>query len=223
MPLADVFKEISKQTGNAIIDQRREQGDDSGAMRVKVDFDKTPFWRALDDVLDQTDLTLYEFTSERGAYVVSRPPGAGPRSTGAFYAGLFRVEGARFEAVRDLRNAKRRFAEVLHGGRVGAALAAVRHRATAQPDYATGDAGDAIAVGNADAEPEAMIRGSSSAVELEIPFELPPRKVEKIGLLKGKFLAIVPGPLQDFRFRDLPVAAPTHRRNAWSSARRARR
>ena len=57
-----------------------------------MNFDKTPFWKAFDKVLDQGGLTLYPYTGERGAFVVSRPPGAMPRSKGAFYNGVFRLE-----------------------------------------------------------------------------------------------------------------------------------
>ncbi len=207
VPLWEVLQEIAKQTGNPISDHRGAFGEQKDETRVTVDFDKTPFWRALDNVLDQAGLTLYGFAGERGAAVISRPPGATPRAAKAVYAGLFRLEGVRFEAVRDLRNEKmeslKLFLEATWEPRL-------QPFAILQPlgeVSATGSSGEVIPVANADAEPEALIREGVSVAELEIPLALPPRGTEKISVLKGKLLALVPGPLQDFRFHDLTVAA----------------
>ncbi len=207
LALSDVLKEIAAQTGNPIIDHREAFGEQPTEARVKVDFNKTQFWRALDSVLDQADLTLYGFSGQRGAAVVSRPPGAGPRAAKAFYAGMFRLEPLKFEAVRDLRNetmeSLKFIMEVTWEPRL-------QPFAIMQPlgqVSATGESGEAVAVVGAEAEPEAMIREGISVAELEIPLSLPKRSTEKIGLLKGKILALVPGPLEDFRFAELTVAS----------------
>lgn len=207
LPLSDVWKEITRQTGNTVTDHRQAFGEQQDETKVKVDFDKTPFWRALDNVLDQADLTLYGFAGQRGAAVISRPGGATARAAKAFYAGVFRLEGVRFEAVRDLRNEKMEslkfFLEVTWEPRL-------QPFAILQPlgqVSAVGNSGEVISVASAEAEPEAMIREGLSAVELEIPLVLPPHSTEKISVLKGKLLALVPGPLHDFRFRELSVTA----------------
>ena len=115
----------------------------------------------------------------------------------------------RFEAVRDLRNTSAKsqslkfFLEVTWEPRL-------QPIAVLQPlseIRATGDTGEAIAPASAEAEPEASIREGASAVELEIPLVLPKRTNETISTLKGKLLALVPGPAEDFRFRNLSVAA----------------
>ncbi len=206
MPLSEVLKEFAKQTGNPIHDHRQTFGEEQDDPRIKAKFDKTPFWEAFDNVLDQGGLTLYPYTGERGAFVISRPPGELPRSKGAFYNGVFRLQGARFEAARDLRNPSmeslKLFLEVTWEPRL-------QPFAILQPlgeVSATGSDGQPLAVAGADAEPEALIREGITAAELEIPFALPKRSVEKISSLKGKFLALVPGPVQDFRFSELPVA-----------------
>src|SRR5262249_15601551 len=66
-----------------------------------------------------------------------------------------------------------------------------------------GPAGQVIPPANAEAEPEASIREGTTAVELEIPLELPPRSIDKIASLKGTLLALVPGEPEDFRFKNL--------------------
>ncbi|MBI3838785.1 MAG: hypothetical protein HY288_12740 [Planctomycetia bacterium] len=209
LSLAEALQSIAKQTHNPIIDHREAFGEKAGDARVNADFEKTPFWRALDRLLDQADLTLYGYAGQRGAFVVNRPAGETARSERAVYAGLFRLEPTRFEAVRDLRNTNAQsqslnfFLEVTWEPRL-------QPIAILQPlgeIRATGNTGEAIAAASAKAEPEASIREGTSAVELEIPLSLPRRTTEKISTLKGKLLALVPGEAEDFRFRNLPVAA----------------
>ncbi|MGD9720071.1 MAG: hypothetical protein AB7O59_02515 [Pirellulales bacterium] len=206
-PISEVFAEIQKQTGNTIVDNRGAFNETTTDVHVKVDFDKTPFWKALDQTLDQAGMALYQYSGERGAYVVSRPPGAGPAAEHAHYSGIFRIEPLRFEAVRDLRNrdtqSLRFYLEVTWEPRL-------QPFAILQPlgeISAVGDNGENIAVTSEDAMPEATIRSGMSATELEIQLALPPRDTKSLRTLKGKFLALVPGPAEDFRFSKPPIAA----------------
>ncbi len=206
LPLADVLAEISKQTGNPIEDYRAAFNQEARPIRVSVDFDKTPFWRALDAVLDQAGLTLYGFGGKPGALVINRPPGAGPRAAKVAYAGVFRLEPVRFEAQRDLQNEKlgglRLFVDVSWEPRL-------QPFSILQPladVSATGNHGDTIAPANPQAKTETLIREGLSTAELELPFELPQRDTESISVLKGKLVALVPGPLEAFRFEQLPLA-----------------
>ena len=214
LPLADVLAEISKQTGNPITDYREKFGQRADQRRATVDFDKTPFWKALDQVLDQTGLTLYGFAGQRGAFVVSRPDGTANRVAKASYAGMFRLEPLRFEAQRDLGNEElgglRFFMEVSWEPRL-------QPFAILQPladVSAVGDARESIVPASRQAEPETLIRQGFSTTQLEIPFVLPRRGCEKIDVLKGKLLALVPGPLVDFRFEKLPLSRGNERPTA---------
>ena len=206
LPLSDVLATISKQTGNAIVDHRPAFGEQQRESRVAVDFDKTPFWRAIDAVLDQGGLTLYGFTGQRGAFFVGRPPGAAPRAAHACYAGMFRFEPLKFVAVRDLRNQS---LESLKFTMEVAWEPRLQPFAILQPlseVSVTDSQGEPIAVAGAEAEPEALVREGISSVELEIPLALPSREVKTVGLLRGKILVLMPGPLEDFRFSELPLA-----------------
>jgi len=206
LPLADVLAEISKQTGNPITDHRAAFGQQADAHQVDVDFDKTPFWKALDEVLDQAGLTLYGFTSEPGLFVINRSPGAAPRTAKASYAGVFRLEPVRFEAQRYLKNIEqgglRLFIEVSWEPRL-------QPFSILQPlseIKASGNTGEAIAAASQQAEPETLIRRGFSTAELDVPFVLPPRGTSSVHRLTGKMIALVPGPLEEFRFEELPMA-----------------
>jgi hypothetical protein len=207
LALADVLAAIAKQTGNPIVDHRPAFGEEKTDAKIKADFEKTPFWRALDGVLDQADLTLYGFAGQRGAFVVSRPPESVPRGGRAMYSGAFRLEPLRFESMRDLRNdnsqALKFFLEVTWEPRLQP-IAILQPLAQVT---VVGDDDKPIEVTSADAEPEAPIREGISAAELDIPLTLPSRRIEKVRSLKGKLQALVAGPTHDFRFSHLtPVA-----------------
>jgi hypothetical protein len=216
LPIAEVFAELSKQTGNEIKDHRKAFGQEETEVGVSVDFDKTPFWTAFDQVLDDASMTLYGFTGRRGAYAIGRPPNGAPRVGRASYSGIFRLEPVRFEAIRDLRNENvqslKLFLEATWESRLQP-LAILQRLGELN---AVGDTGEKIALASANSEPEAMIRPGMSTTELEIPLALPNRGIKKIATLKGRMLALVPGPAQDFRFSTLPVAVRNARPKAVS-------
>ncbi len=205
MPLDEALDSISKQTGNAIVDHRDEQGERGAGLRVTLDFEKKPFWSALDALLDDTGLTIYNYGRDRSLYVVNRPVGQSPRSAQVSYSGPFRVAPARFEAISDLQNPLNRslklFLEVAWEPRLQP-INLVQPLSAVQ---AIGSDGDVSLVGG-EGEPELSIGSESSAVEVQLAFALPPRKVTSIATLKGRLKALVPGPAEEFRFSDLPIA-----------------
>lgn len=211
LPLAEVMAEITRQTGNALTDHRAAFGQRPDEVRVKAAFDKTPYWRALDNVLDQAGLTLYGFAGQRGAFVVNRPPGVADRAGKASYDGMFRLEPLRFEAQRDLRNESlgslRFFMELSWEPRLQPVAIVQRLADTS----AVGDSGEAIGPASRRAEPETLLRAGFSTTELEVPLVLPKPGTEKISLIRGKLVALVPGPLVDFRFDALPLAEKNER------------
>jgi hypothetical protein len=205
IPLEKVFAEIEKQTGNKIVDYRENFGQEKTDVTVDVDFDNVPFWQALDQVLDQAELTLYPYSGQNGAFVVNRASDAGSRVERALYSGIFRLEPMRFEALRDLRDSNmqslRLYVEVTWEPRLQPfAILQDLSQVSAESDQGP------VPVGSQRAMPEATIRTGMSTAELEIPLELPQRSATKITTLRGKLLALVPGPAEDFRFSSPPVA-----------------
>ena len=61
---SDVLQKIRQQTSNPIVDYRRQFGQQPDDANIEVNFSKTPFWKAVDQLLDQTKLTLYNHTGE---------------------------------------------------------------------------------------------------------------------------------------------------------------
>ena len=95
MPLSEILRAFQKQSGNTIdYDLRGEQfGQPSAEPKLNVNFDATPFWPALDKLLDQAGLTLCPQVGQRALGVVAAPEGKPTaRSDRASYSGPFRFE-----------------------------------------------------------------------------------------------------------------------------------
>ncbi len=208
MPLAEAMRSLEEQTGNVVVGYENRDG------TIKADFDDIPYWEALDQVLDQAQLTINPYGGKVGALTVqARPEGQSLRYGRASYSGPFRFEATRVQAQRDLRNPR------IQGMRVTVEVS-WEPRTTpiflAQPlrDVSAVDE-DGVSV-DVDGEgvPTARVNADIASVELDLPFVLPEREVEKIDRLRGKLMAVVPGRVEAFEFTDLPGASNVEQKKA---------
>ena len=103
MPLAEVFEQVRKQTGNQLSDHREQFGQNATPSPVTIEIVDEPFWPALDKILDATKMTTYPFSGEDNLALINRDEGALPRAEGASYAGPFRIQATTVTARRDLQ------------------------------------------------------------------------------------------------------------------------
>jgi hypothetical protein len=215
MPLSEVLSEIEKQTGNRIADKRADFGQRVTDPKITLAVEGVPYWQALDKVLDQAEMTTYNYSGEKNATsIVGRQEELSPRAETAAYSGVFRFEPVQVEAIRDLRNPANKvlklFLEVAWEPRMMPIV-------VAQPLDAftlTDEDGNAIEVDGQLGTVEVTVNSEMSAAELEIPLILPPRDVEKIAKLEGTLSALVPGRVETFKFDNLAKAKDTEQRRA---------
>ena len=209
MPLAEVFAEIERQTGNRFIDKRQGDVPQPGAMSstVSIEIQDEPFWSAVDRILDQTNLSIYGYGGEEGLSIVSRPEYEGDRYGSASYSGPFRFEVLEVQGQLSRRQPERKSLklqlEVAWEPRL-------RPIALSQPIgdvEATTDTGSQIAVSQPDAVLDVEVPDGTQSAEIVLPLELPPREATKITSLRGKLRALVPGRRAEFRFDNLASAA----------------
>ena len=173
-PIAELLKELSRQSGNAIVDRRAgEATSPTNDPKLAVDFNDKPFWQALDEVLDRAGLDVDSYASGAGLAIVPRSAERSPRVGRASYAGPLRMEPVRFEAIDDLRRPTNRslkfFVEVAWEPRLRPIL-------ISQPlESRAGDCRRPTAGGRRPGEISAPVGDGPSAVSLEIPLALPPR------------------------------------------------
>ncbi|MGD0516845.1 MAG: hypothetical protein ABSA26_04855 [Thermoguttaceae bacterium] len=203
MPLSKVLSALEEQSGNKIVDYRERFGQSATDPALKVHFHKTPFWQALDQVLDQANLTVYPFGDEPGLNIVERALGQTLRVRNAVYAGPFRFEPTRLDARRDLSNPKASVLRLTIEAAWEPRLKPISLVQRLSDVQAVDDRSGRLNVESEEAEIEVPAEGLKSAVELTLPFALPPREVNKITRVKGKITASIPGRIEEFRFDDL--------------------
>jgi hypothetical protein len=206
-PLAKVIAALAKQSGNEVTDGRRQRGQPQNDGPLSITLDRVPFWKALDQVLDQTGLTVYPY-EQGGLKLLARSEGQLPISGRAAYAGPFRLEAVNVQSRRDLRTAAVPTLLVALEVAWEPRLKPIALQQAMADVTAVDDRGQAMTVENPKAQPEAMPQGETVATDLAIPLLLPAPGAKEIASLKGTLAAMVPGKIETFRFPD-----PLHAKN----------
>jgi hypothetical protein len=215
MPLSAALEALQQQTGNRIVDFRPRQRQQQTDPQVTADFDQTPFWQALDNLLDQAQLTVYNFSGEQGAVaLVARSETETDRSSRAAYAGVFRVEGVSIQAVRDLRNAANRTLQLTIQVTWEPRISPIVLQVPLGDIRAVDGTGQAIGVDARLSRLEVPVEQAIPEVEITIPLELPDRSVREIAALTGSLSALVPGRIEAFAFDDLEQAKSVEQQRA---------
>ena len=212
MPLSKILAAIQEQTGNKIVDARPRVTRQVPDPKLKVDFDKVPFWLALDQILDQAGLTVYPFGDEHAARIVPASAGEASRSGRASCAGPFRFEVTSVLAQRDLRHAANRVLRLELEVAWEPRLRPIAFQQRLADVKAIDDRGQPLEVRSAQADLEVPVEPGPIAKVLGIPLALPPREVRKIARLQGTLDALVPGSPESFRFQDLAKAKNVEKR-----------
>lgn len=211
--LSKVLAALEEQSANKIVDFRREFGQQVTDPKLQVDFHDTPFWEAVDRVLDQAELGVYPFGRERAINVVARGPGKLRRAGGASYAGPFRFEPVRILAQREFREPDGRSLRLTLAVAWEPRLKPVSLKHKMADLKAVDENGNPVAVYDRSVD-LTVPTGNATSTELILPLKLPPRSVNEIASLKGKLFAMVPGKVQTFIFSDLLAAKNVEQRSA---------
>lgn len=208
VPLTEVFQTIEKQTGNRIVDVRQvEAGTTPQQLLVKINFQKEPFWSAIDKLLDAARLGLDNDSGEVGLALVDRPKGQRKRYGSAAYGGPFRMEVLEVQSQQNLRQPDEKSLKLQLEVAWEPRLQPIAVSQPAIDVSATVDEAKILLGLYPDAVFSAEIPHGAQSTDLVLPFELPPRGVTKIASLKGKLRAVLPTKQVKFEFADLEHAA----------------
>lgn len=207
MKLSAAFEAIQQQTGNKIVDFRERFGQAQADPVVETGFQDVTFWEALDRLLDQAGMTVYNFVGEKGAIaVIAAEDSDRDRADRASYAGLFRFEGVRVQATRDLRNAEDGQLRVMLDVTWEPRLAPIVLRIPVATVVAVSGSGDPIPVDGTQGVLEVPVEDTIANAELVVPLVAPDRSVARIASLRGELGALVTGRVESFEFDKLMEA-----------------
>jgi hypothetical protein len=171
LPLGDVLKKLKEQTD---VEVRNASGDNP---KLKLKLAKAPFWEALDQIAAAADLrvTLHQ---EGKIGLVAGPYVEVPTS----YSGPFRVQVKQVTMIRKLEA----------DAHFGLAQLEVAWQPPFQPFLVETKAGSVVVQDDQGRDVEApridrvrsFVEGTN-ALDLQVPLPALPRKVQKMGVLKG--------------------------------------
>lgn len=217
MPLSKVLAAFRQQTGNPIVDARQKLGLTATDPPLSIDFEKTPFWTALDTVLDRAELNVYPFGQRDGVQLVPRGPGQLPRTGLAVSTGPFRIEPVRVTARRELRSSASPSIMVTLEVAWEPRLRLIGLKQQMSDVKATDETGESLRIEDPDATREALPSRETIAAEMEVAMVHPSRPVKEIATLKGVVRAMIPSQVETFRFNDLLRARKVEQRIAGAS------
>ena len=204
MKLSQALAEIQKQTGNNLSPLPQPAGVPPIDPEIKADFDKTPFWIALDQVLDQAQLSIYPYGQPGALQLVPRGALDLPRVGRATVVGPLRIEPVRVNALRELRSTSPSIFQVSLEVAWEPRLQPIAVKQRMADVKGVDSTGTVLAVDNPDAETEAPLpRRGSSALELVVPLSMPAAGAKEIASLKGTLRVMMLGKVEKFSFSNL--------------------
>ena len=220
LPLCRCSRHFSKQTGNKIADYRNEFGEEVTEPKLYGQFRQDLLLDGRGLGARSARLATYGYAGQPGLYVINRPQDQVAVQRPCEYQ---RSVSHRAHAVRS----RPRFAQppkvlllkLLMDVSWEPRLLPILISQPLDQIRATGSGGEPIGIlDGAEGEPEATINGDSSAVELQIPLELPERSVSKIASLSRQAYGAGAGHVED-----VPLRAVAHHEGRAGEAGGARK
>jgi hypothetical protein len=204
MKLSQVLAQIQKQTGNNISAPPQPAGVPPVDPEVKVEFEKTPFWSALDDVLDQVGLSIYPYGQPGTLQLVPRGPHDLPRVGRAAIVGPMRIEAVRVMARRELRTTTPSALQVPLEIAWEPRLQPIAVKQRMADLKAVDSTGASLTADNPETDLEAPLpRLGSSALETVVSLAMPAAGAKEITSLKGTLHVMMLGKVEPFSFTNL--------------------
>ena len=203
LKISKVLAEIQRQTGNTLTDLPRSAEASTPDPEINVQLEKTPFWTALDCVLDQAQLSIYPYGQPHTLQIVPRGANDLQRIGRATIQGPLRIEPVSVLAKRELRSS---LPPVLQISMEVAWEPRLQPIAIKQPNAGLkilDSSGGSLAPDDPQAEKEAFPRLGSSAVEMDIAMAMPRQPLKEIASLAGTLRVMLLGKVESFRFVDL--------------------
>lgn len=204
MKLSEVLARIEEQTGNKALDYREQFGQEGQDLPLTLSLEKTPYWQALDQVLDQAKLTIYGTPDPDEAgdalTLVRRGETRAPRFGQAVYSGPFRFEATEIVARRDRRDPGNNDLQVTLEASWEPRLKPIVIYARLADFQAKDDAGVPVSLVGSEEDLEFNVAAGGKSIEFPLRFMSPSRDKKQLASLKGRLEALIPGRLETYRF-----------------------
>ncbi|MBI1249475.1 hypothetical protein GC197_16745 [bacterium] len=207
-PLTEVLAAIQEQTENKLVDYRSNFGQRATGETVSVDWKDVPFWEAVNQLFQEHGLEAYHYAGQPNilAFVASQNQSGKPNAL-VRTSEIFRFEPTRVESFMNLMDQSQKGTllnlQVAWEPRVEPIVIKLPlDQLKVEDEEGKSLVGDDQQQGSLDTE---VLQGVS-AVDIQLPLGSVQRKSQKIALLKGEMVALMPGRVETFKFDKLETA-----------------
>lgn len=205
--LSEVLRELQRQSGNPITDQRELFGQDATNPALKLDLVDKPFLEALDIVAREAGLTVSFFTGDGTVGLMAggmyeEGAEAPPPSPFRLYSGPFRIELKRYEVQSEFASDRRTANAVFEVDWEPRLRPMLLSMDSADVEI-TDDRGNKVEPSVSEESGTVVLRPDDSGAEINLNMSCPERGAQKIAKLKLKATLTIPASNQVFRFKSL--------------------
>ncbi|QGJ70195.1 Hypothetical protein PBC10988_18890 [Planctomycetales bacterium 10988] len=197
--LKELLAELAQQSGNRLVNNSREA--EQTQSKITVNFQETPFWEALNEVLDQAKLELYPYESQTHT-LMNRPENAKPMAERTVVRGAFRIEPQEIRLTNYLKTDDEQGVlqiEMMWESR----LKPIAFYLQPQAFSFTDEEGNSLTLEQFGGRREIIPTAGETSQTFVLPFRVPSREIKKIGSVKGSIEVLLPGTAQTFTFSNL--------------------
>lgn len=207
VPLAQVVEAIEQQTGNRLIDFRRNFGQQAEATKVSVDWNSKPFWPAVDELLAQAGLEAYHYVGQEGVLAyVGRQAGSAETNPLVRYSEIFRFEPTRVESFLNLSDRSQRGTFLNLQVAWEPRTSPIVLKLPLDQLEVVDESGNNLVGEQRSGSIDTQVLPDVSAIDINLPLGNVSRDSQKIARLKGQLEALLPGRLETFTFDNLETA-----------------
>jgi hypothetical protein len=214
--LPTVLQKIGELTGNEVAMTPVNEGDvrredlNKVDKKVIVDFQNEPFWKAIDRLCDENDLTVFPYGNSKGVELKhGKSFGLGRMQRGQ-YSGPFRLEVVSTNATRSFSspvlNALRITTQIAWEPRLNPLLFLVDNKSI------LGECDDGAILESVDEHQIEVSPNLPAQAEFDLALKLPPRSSKTIVRLTGKLVAAIPSAPVTVKFKNLDSKSPNERK-----------
>lgn len=204
MTVDQALAAIAKQTGNQVgVDDVA-----SGKKKIKLDIKDKVFWEALGSIMDQSGLAVDKYGGELGllklAPLASSGAGAAKPVRIPFDdARIFRLEVARVDSSVNLQEPDLDYTSVTLLVRWEPRLRPISIDMPMSQVSIRDEFDDVVSVTDPNSVMYGMIQPELPELEFSLPLKRVDRQVEELKSIKATIDAVLPGRIENFRFRNL--------------------
>ncbi|MEM7454914.1 MAG: hypothetical protein AAF456_11245 [Planctomycetota bacterium] len=203
--LDEVFEQLRRQTNNDV-DVVEQAPIDFLEQQIVVNYEDTPFWTAVSDVMQKAGLAVDVYSGNEGELRLAPIGGFNPETAvdiPADQSGVFDVRVMKIDSSRNLLRPELNYSNIALVIRWEPRIQPISIDLPLSSIVAIDEFDQPMVVTNANQVLSGIVQPAIPELNFSVPMELVDRQVEVIKSLSAEINAVLPGRIETFRFEDI--------------------